>query len=294
MKKQILILPLLFSGLYASSSLAQDAGTLKKIAERKIVVLGVRETPPFAYKNGDAYIGYSVDLCLKAVDAIKAELKLPSLKVEYTLVDATTRFGKLVSGDIDLECGSTTNSVERQKKVSFSNTFFVANVKAVVKDSSPIKSIAELNGKTVASTTGTTSIDLIKSNEKSKGIDIKEVFTRNDEESFNMVKIGKADVYVMDDILIADLVARSGTPKEYRMLPEVFRSEPYGIMMRKGDTAFKAVVDKALNGLYSSGEINKIYAKWFEKPIPPKNINLNFPQSKELKDAFKNPNDKGV
>lgn len=279
-----------------SPAVAQDTGTLKKITDTKTLVIGYRESSvPFSYlDNNQKPIGYSMDLCLKVVDAVKAKLKLPDLKVDLQPVTSANRIPLLQNGTVDMECGSTTNSVKRQEQVSFGNTTFVTNVKVIVKKNSGIKSLADLDGQPIATTSGTTSVQLIKQHEKGANINFKEIYGKDHAESFLLVANDRAKAFVMDDILIAGLVAQSPNPSEYTFLPEVLRTEPYGIMIRKDDAAFKAVVDQTLNGLMKSGEINKLYTKWFQTNIPPKNVNLNFPMSAELKAAIANPNDKGV
>lgn len=297
MKKTVLAAALALAGVAAiQPAVAQEAGTLKKIAETKTLVVGYRESSvPFSYLDGNQKpIGYSMDLCAKVVDAVKAKMKMPDLKVDYQPVTSANRIPLLQNGTIDMECGSTTNSVKRQEQVSFGYSTFVTNVKVVVKKSSGIKSLAELNGQPIATTSGTTSVQLIKQHEKGAHIDFKEVYGKDHAESFLLLANDRAKAFVMDDILIAGLIANSANPSEYTFLPEVLRTEPYGIMLRKDDAGFKAVVDQALAGVMKSGEINKLYSKWFMSNIPPKNINLNFPMSAELKAAIASPNDKGV
>lgn len=297
MKKTVLAAALALAGVAAiQPAVAQEAGTLKKIAETKTLVVGYRESSvPFSYLDGNQKpIGYSMDLCAKVVDAVKAKMKMPDLKVDYQPVTSANRIPLLQNGTIDMECGSTTNSVKRQEQVSFGYSTFVTNVKVVVKKSSGIKSLAELNGQPIATTSGTTSVQLVKQHEKGAHIDFKEVYGKDHAESFLLLANDRAKAFVMDDILIAGLIANSANPSEYTFLPEVLRTEPYGIMLRKDDAGFKAVVDQALAGVMKSGEINKLYSKWFMSNIPPKNINLNFPMSAELKAAIASPNDKGV
>ena len=275
---------------------AQDSATLKKIKDRKSIVLGVREAAdPFSYVDAKGqYIGYSIDLCGKIVDAVKAALKMPDLAVTMTKVTPQVRMQILMSGDVDMECGSTTNSVQRQEQVSFGPTYFVINVTAAVKKSSSVNSIADLNGKTVSTTSGTTSVPLIKSYEKSKNVDVKEIYGKDHAESFLLLADDRAAAFIMDDILLAGQIANARNPADYRILPESLRQEPYSMMLRKGDAPFKALVDRAVGAVMKSGEIEKIFAKWFNAPIPPKGVNLNFPITPAIRDAFKNPNDKGV
>jgi glutamate/aspartate transport system substrate-binding protein len=271
-------------------------GTMKKIKDTGTLTVGYRESSiPFSYLDDKQQpVGYAMELCGRVIDAVKAELKMPALKIALQPVTSSNRIPLLQNGTIDMECGSTTNSVERQKTVSFSVSYFVTNVTAAVKKSSGIKSIADLNGKPVSTTSGSTSVQLIKAHEKGKSIDLKEIYGKDHAESFLLLSDDRVSAFVMDDILIAGFIANAKNPADYVFLPEVLRTEPYGIMLRKDDTQFKALADKTLTAIYKSGEINKIYSKWFQSPIPPKNANLNFPVSKELAELFKNPNDAGV
>lgn len=297
MKRNLLAALLACVGVAAvQPAVASDTGTLKKIKETKTLVIGFRESSvPFSYlDNQQKPIGYSMDLCNKVVDSVKAKLKMPDLNVQLQPVTSANRIPLLQNGTVDMECGSTTNSVKRQEQVSFGNTTFVTNVKVVVKKNSGIKSLADLNEQPIATTSGTTSVQLIKQHEKGANINFKEIYGKDHAESFLLVANDRAKAFVMDDILIAGLIANSDKPNDYVFLPEVLRTEPYGIMIRKDDPEFKAAVDEVLNGLMKSGEINKLYAKWFNSPIPPKNINLNFPMSPELKEAIAKPNSVGV
>ena len=281
----------------AAPAVAQDpGGTLKKIKDTGTIAIGYRESSiPFSYLDDKQQpIGYALDLCMKIVDAVKAELKMPNLKVALQPVTSSNRIPLLQNGTIDLECGSTTNSVQRQEQVSFGPTYFVINVTAAVKKSSNLNSIADLNGKTVSTTSGTTSVPLIKSYEKSKNVDVKEIYGKDHAESFLLLADDRAAAFIMDDILLAGQIANARNPADYRILPESLRQEPYSMMLRKGDAPFKALVDRAVGAVMKSGEIEKIFAKWFNAPIPPKGVNLNFPITPAIRDAFKNPNDKGV
>jgi len=282
--------------LAAPAAAQQLAGTLKKIKETGSISIGYRESSiPFSYLDDRQQpIGYAMDLCMKIVDAVKTELKMPGLKVQLQPVTSSNRIPLMQNGTIDLECGSTTNSVERQKQVSFGPTYFVINVTAAVKKSSGINSLAELNGKTISTTSGTTSVPLLKKYEKTQNVQVKEIYGKDHAESFLLVADDRAAAFVMDDILLAGQIANSRNPSDYRILPESLREEPYSMMLRKDDPQFKALVDRAVGGVMKSGEIERIYAKWFTSPIPPKGINLNFPMTPPIREAFKNPNDKGV
>jgi glutamate/aspartate transport system substrate-binding protein len=287
----------LIAAAFALSAGAQElTGTLKKIKESGQITIGHRESSiPFSYLDANQKpIGYSMELCDKIVAAVKAELKMPDLKVAYNPVTSQNRIPLMQNGTIDLECGSTTNSVDRQKQVAFGDTTFVTGIRMLVKADSGIKDISQLNNKPVVTTTGTTSDALIKQSEKGKHVDVKNLYGKDHADSFLMVESGRAAAFVMDDVLLAGLIANAKNPKEFMIVGDPFRVEPYGIMLRKDDPQFKALVDKTLVGLMKSGEINKIYDKWFMSPIPPKGINMNLPMSPELKDAIAHPNDKGV
>ena len=282
---------------FAVSAHAQElTGTLKKIKDTGAITIGHRESSiPFSYLDDKQQpIGYAMDLCMKVVDAVKAELKMPNLKVNLQPVTSGNRIPQLQAGNIDMECGSTTNSVERQKQVAFGPTYFVINVTAAVKKNSGIKSLADLNGKTISTTSGTTSVPLLKKYEKTKNVDIKEIYGKDHAESFLLLAQDRSSAFVMDDILLAGQIANSGNPGDYMIIKESLRQEPYSMMIRKDDPQFKALVDKTIGGVMKSGEIDKIYAKWFLSPIPPKGINLSFEETQVIREAFANPNDKGV
>lgn len=284
------------AALCAAPALADDLPTLQKIKSSGTIVVGHRESSiPFSYLDGNQKpVGYSMELCNKIVDAVKKELKMPALVTKLTPVTSQTRIPLMTNGTIDLECGSTTNSLERQKQVAFGVTTFVSPVRMVVKADSGIKTLDDLNGKAVATTTGTTSDRYIKQNEKGHNIDVKNVYGKDHAESFLMVETGRASAFVMDEVLLAGFVANAKNPKDFAIVGPALSTEPYGIMLRKDDPQFKALVDKTLSGLMKSGEINKIYAKWFTSAIPPKNVNLNLPMNAQLQEAIKHPNDKGI
>jgi glutamate/aspartate transport system substrate-binding protein len=281
----------------ASTLMAQElTGTLKKIKDTGAITLGYRESSiPFSYLDDKQQpVGYAMDLCMKVVDAVKADLKMPDLKLNLQAVSSSNRIPLLQNGTIDLECGSTTNSVDRQKQVAFGPTYFVINVTAAVKKSSGIKSLADLNGKTISTTSGTTAVPLLKQYGKTQSADVKEIYGKDHAESFLLLAQDRTSAFVMDDILLAGQIANSANPGDYTIIGESLRTEPYSMMIRKDDPQFKALVDKTVGGVMKSGEINKIYAKWFTSPIPPKGINLKFAETPAIKDAFANPNDKGV
>ena len=286
------------AALFVSASVsAQDlAGTLKKIKETGTITIGHRESSiPFSYLDDKQQpIGYAMDLCMKVVDAVKAELKLPNLKIALQPVTSSNRIPLLQNGTIDLECGSTTNSVQRQQQVAFGPTYFVINVTAAVKKTSGLNNLTDLNGKNISTTSGTTAVPLLKAYEKTKSIDVQEIYGKDHAESFLLLVEDRVSAFVMDDILLAGQIANAKSPADFKILGESLRQEPYSMMLRKDDPQFKALIDKTISGVMKSGEIEKIYAKWFTSPVPPKGVNLNFQQTPPLKDAFRNPNDKGV
>jgi glutamate/aspartate transport system substrate-binding protein len=265
-------------------------GTLRKIKEAGTIVLGIRESSlPFSYLDDNQKpIGYSIDLCLKVVDGVKAKLKM------LNPVSSQTRIPLMTNGTIDLECGSTTNTVKRQEQVAFSVAHFITSVRMAVKANSGINSLDDLNGKSVVTTTGTTSDRYIKQNEQGKQIDVKNIYGKDHAESFLTLESGRAMAFVLDDVLLAGLIAKSKNPKAFAIVGPALSVEPYGIMFRKDDPQFKKVVDDTLISLMKSKAIEQIYANWFTKPISPQGVNLNLPISPKLRDAFKTPTDKGV
>ena len=278
----------------AGPVLAQD--TLKKIKDSGVITVGHRDASiPFSYYDDKQQpVGYAMDLCAKIVDAVKAELKMPKLEAKYQLVTSANRIPLIANGTVDLECGSTTNNIERQKQVSFTITHFLTANRYVTKKSAGIKSIDDLKGKTVVSTSGTTNIKQATDLNTAKNMGMNIVPANGHPEAFQMVESGRAVAFVMDDILLYTLMAQARTPGDYVISTDALSlPEPYGIMMRKDDPAFKKVVDGAMTAVYKSGEINKIYAKWFTSPVPPKGINYNVPMSPQFKNLIANPTDSG-
>src|SRR5947208_1857389 len=279
----------------AGTANAQElTGTLKNIKETGTITLGHRDSSiPFSYLDDNQRpIGYAMDICLKIVDAVKKELKLDKLEVKLNPVTSATRIPLMANGTIDLECGSTTNNAERQKQVWFTNTHFLTASRYVSKKSSKIGSIDDLKGKTVVSTAGTTNIKQLTEANAARNLGLNIIAAKEHAESFLMVETDRAAAFVMDDILLASLVAGSKEPGAYVISRDAFsKPEPYGIMLRKDDVAFKKVVDGATAALYRSDEGLKLYDKWFMQKIPPKGLNLNAPISPELKAEFAKPSD---
>jgi glutamate/aspartate transport system substrate-binding protein len=288
---------LLAGVLCTGPAMAQElTGTLKNIKETGAITLGFRDSSiPFSYLDDNQKpIGYAMDICYKIVDAVKKELKLDKLEVKLNPVTSSTRIPLLANGTIDLECGSTTNNVERQKQIAYTNTHFLTASRYVTKKAAKINSIDDLKGKSVVSTAGTTNIKQLTEANAARSLNVNIIPAKDHAEAFLMVETDRAVAFVMDDILLASLIAGSKAPGDYVISKDAFsKPEPYGIMLRKDDAAFKKVVNTALNNVYKSGEINKIYEKWFLKPIPPKGVNLNLPMSPQFKKVVANPTDSG-
>ena len=270
-------------------------GTLKKVKDSGTITLGHRDSSiPFSYYDDkQQVIGYAMDLCMRIVEAEKADLKLAKLDVKLNPVTSATRIPLMANGTIDLECGSTTNNLERQKQVSFTITHFVTANRYVAKKASNINKLEDLKGKTVVSTSGTTNIKWVTEENAKRNLGLNIVAAKDHAEAFLMVDTGRAAAFFMDDILLYSLVATSKNPGEWMIGSEAYTVEPYGIILRREDPAFKKVVDNAMVQTYKSGAINGIYEKWFLKPIPPKGVNLNVPMSEQFKRVIANPTDSG-
>lgn len=281
--------------MQAPCAWGQGSSTLNKIEQTGLITLGYRVgSVPFSYLDENLNpIGYSMDLCYKIVDAVKVKLKLRNLQVKLFPVTSATRIPLVVNGTVDLECGVTTNTLERQRSQAFSVTTFVAASRLLSKKSSNIQTLSDMRGETVASTVGTTSIRYLNDANLAQKLDMKIVAGLDDAESFHMVQTDRAIAYVMDDVLLRSLVAVAKNPAEFSISTESLTVEPYGIAMTKGDATFKQLVDDVLIGTFRSGEIQTIYNKWFQSPIPPKGINLQLPMSAALKRAIAAPSDSG-
>ena len=288
MKKSLLALSLL-STLGAAQ--AQTADTLAKVKESGSITMGVRESSGvLSYTLGGAkYVGYHVAICEAAVENIEKAIG-KKLTVKYQPVTSQNRIPLVQNGTVDLECGSTTNNATRQKDVSFANTTFVEEVRIAVKANSPVKAIADLNGKTVATTTGTTSVQTLRKNKRAQGITFNDVFGKDHADSFLLLESGRADAFVMDGSLLAGLISRSKNPADFKIVGEVLAVEPIAIMMRKDDEGLRKIVNATIASLTKSGEINKLYDKWFLQPTPPTGTKVGLAMSATLKDALKNPN----
>ena len=283
-------------GCFATSAFAQDAGTLKKIKDTGVISLGHRESSiPFSYYDDKQnVIGYSQDYAMKIVEAVKQKLNMPNLKVKLVPVTSQNRIPLVQNGTVDIECGSTTNNIERQQQAAFSNTIFVIGTRLMTKKDSGIKDFADLKGKTVVTTAGTTSERLLRKMNQDKSMGMNIISAKDHGESFMTLSTGRAVAFMMDDALLAGERAKSNNPGDFVIVGQPQSREAYGCMMRKNDPEFKKVADDAIAKVQTSGEGETIYKKWFESPIPPKGLNLNFPMSDDMRALFKNPNDKAI
>ena len=295
--RQVPFVALVLAMLVSCNSTAgaeELTGTLAKVKELGYITIGHREASvPFSYLDDQRQpVGFAMDICAHIVDAVKRELKLDRLEVRYQLVTASTRIPLLANGTIDLECGNTTNNAERQQQVAYTNTHFLTASRFMSKVDSHIGSIADLKGKTIVSPAGSTNIKQALEFNTRLNLGMTIVPAQDQGEAFLMVETGRAVAFVQDDIVLAGLIAISKDPKAYAISEDAFsKPEPYGIMLRKDDVAFKKVADAATSALYKSPEGAALYAKWFMQPIPPKNVNLNIAMSPALKRAFETPTD---
>src|SRR5450755_2852041 len=271
------------------------AQTIDKIKQTGTITVANRDASiPFSYYDDQQKpVGYAMDICMRVVDDVKKALNMPNLKVAFQLVTSANRIPLLANGTVDIECCSTTNNLDREKQVSFTNTHFVTANRWVAKKSSAIKTLADLKGKTIVSTAGTTNIKQITEINAAQNLGMNIVSANGHPEAFQTVETGRAVAFVMDDILLYSLAAQSRTPADYEISSVALSVEPYGIMVRRDDPAFKKIVDDSTANTYKSGAINAIYDKWFQKPIPPRGLNLNVPMSAPLKKVLAAPTDSG-
>jgi glutamate/aspartate transport system substrate-binding protein len=268
-------------------------GTLKKIKDTGAITIGYRDASvPLSYLDAsNKPVGFAMDICAKIVEAVKKELKNDKIETKYVSVTSSTRIPLIANGTVDLECGSTTNNAERQKQVSYTNSHFLSESRYITKKANNIKSIADLKGKTVVSTAGSTNIKQANARNIADNLGMTILTAKDHAEAFLNVETDRAVAFIMDDILLAGFLANSRDPSLYVVSTDSFsKAEPYGIMLPKGDAAFKKVADDATAALYKS-EGPALYAKWFEKPIPPRNINLNLPLTPAMKKQFESPID---
>jgi glutamate/aspartate transport system substrate-binding protein len=288
MKKQILL-----AAVAAALAVSAQADTLDKVKASGVVTMGVRDSSgALSYTLGDGkYAGYHVELCQRIIGNLEKAVG-KKLEVKYQSVTSQNRIPLVQNGTVDIECGSTTNNTARQKDVAFVVTTYVEEVRTAVRANSGIASIAQLNGKNVATTTGTTSVQLLRKHERANGIDFKEVFGKDHADSFLLLESGRADAFVMDSQILAGNIANAKNPAEYKIVGEPISVEPIAIMLRKDDQAFKKLADDTIRDLAKSGELAKIYDKWFVQPIPPKGVRLSMAATDTNKAAWTNLNDK--
>jgi len=288
MHKSLLVL----AAALATAGLAH-ADTLKKIKDTGSVTMGVRESSGLSYTIGDGkYVGFHVDVCQKALADIQKQLGLPKLDIKYQPVTSQNRIPLVQNGTVDIECGSTTNNAARQKDVAFAVTTYVEEVRMAVKANSGITSVAQLNGKKVATTTGTTSVQTLRKNERAANIQFEEVYGKDHADSFLLLESGRADAFVMDGSILAKNIATSKNPADFKIAGEVLSVEPIAIMLRKDDPEFKKAVDTSIIGMIKSGEMAKLWDKWFLQPIPPAGAKIGLQLNDNTKAAWANPNDK--
>jgi glutamate/aspartate transport system substrate-binding protein len=272
---------------------AEESPTLRKIREAGVITLGYRESSvPFSYLDtSQRPVGYSMAICDRIVDAVKARLKLRDLERRYVPLTSATRVPMVANGTVDLECGVTTNNLERQKQVAFTVTTFVAASRLVSRKSAPVLKLEDLRGKVVTSTVGTTSLKHLQELYTGRRLDMSIVAARDDPDAFRLVETGRADAYAMDDVLLRGTVALSRNPGDYVISEEALSVEPYGIMLAKGDPEFKRLADEAITGLFRSGEIHRLYRQWFQSPIPPNGVNLQLPMLPAMQRVIEHPTD---
>jgi glutamate/aspartate transport system substrate-binding protein len=292
MKKHLLALAI--GAVAVGGAFAQTNDTVAKVKQTGVITMGVRDSSgALSFTLGDGkYAGYHVEICQKIITALSKQIGKP-IEVKYQPVTSQNRIPLVQNGTVDIECGSTTNNLARQKDVDFLHTTYVEEVRIATKKNSGINSIKDLNGKTVATTTGTTSVQLLRKHERAEKVDFKEVFGKDHADSFLLMESGRADAFVMDGQILAGNIANSKDPNAYHLVGEPISVEPIAIMVRKGDT-LKKVGDQVIDQMAKSGELAKLYDKWFMQPIPPKNAKLNLPASAATKAAWQNPNDKPV
>lgn len=272
---------------------AMAEGRLDKIKSTGEITLGHRDTSiPFSYLDDNQKpIGYSLDICYKLVDAIKAKLGMDNIAIKYEPVTASTRIPLMANGTVDINCGSSTNTIERQAQVDFALTTFITATRFVAKKSSNVNKLEDFKGKTIVSTAGTSNIRWATAVNESDKLNMNIIPTKDHAEAFLTVESGRALAFFMDDILLAGLVATSRNPDEWMISEDAYTVEPYALMIPKNDPEFKTLIDDSIRGMIQDGTIETLYKKWFESPIPPKNVNLNWPMSDQLKRTLANPSD---
>ena len=290
MKKQLLALAI--TAIATSGAFAQATDTLAKIKSSGGISLGVRDSSALSFTLGNGkYVGFHTEMAERIVDDLsKAAGK--KLNITYTPVTSQNRIPLVQNGTVDLECGSTTNNLQRQKDVAFAITTSVEEVRIATRANSGITGIKDLNGKTVSTTTGTTSVQTLRKNERAGGIDFKEIMGKDHADSFLLLESGRADAFVMDGSILAANISKSKNPADFKIVGEVLSVEPIACMIRKDDPAFKTAVDNSIKRQIADGSLLKLYDRWFMQPIPPANVKIGLPMSEATKAAWANPNDK--
>jgi glutamate/aspartate transport system substrate-binding protein len=287
------LLPLILSAA-VSSTLAQQSSTLDKARASGSITVGYRESSiPFSYLAGEGKpTGFGWEICGKIVEQVKKATGRADLQIAAQAVTSQNRIPLIQNGTVDIECGSTTNNVERNKQVAFSTNYFYTGTRFLVKADAPINGVNDLKGKKVVSTTGTSNVLVLRKliREQNLGFDL--LSAKDHAEAALLVQTGRADAFGMDDILLYGLCASAQNPVDFRIIGDPIQVEPYAIVLRKDDPAFKKLIDDTLAALIRSGEFEALYKKWFQSPIPPRGINLNAPMSKELRDNLKALSDK--
>ena len=296
MKVSALFLPLALCCVALSAGAEDLSGTLLKVKESGTLTLGYRESSvPFSYLDAEGKpVGYAFEVCRAVGESVKKRLNMPDLKIRYQPVTSANRIPLIQNGTVDIECGSTTNSLVRQRQAAFGISYFGIQVSAAVNKNSGIRSFKDLDGKNVTVTAGTTSVALLKAYEKKEGIRTRLLMTKDFAESMQLVANGRADAFILDDVLLAGQIANLSNPDDFMILDASLSKEPYGPMFRKDDPQFKALVDETILEMTRSGRLAELYKTWFEKPIPPKNVNLAFPMNQTTKDLFTHPNSDGI
>ncbi|NDY93292.1 transporter substrate-binding domain-containing protein [Ideonella sp. TBM-1] len=273
---------------------AQDGDTLQRIAETGTIRLGHRESSvPFSYYDQrHQVVGYSQELMLRVLDTIKAELKLPALTLQLVPVTSQNRMALVQNGTVDLECGSTTHNRERERQVAFSVSIFVVELRMMVRRGSPVKDLADLKGRRVVVTAGTTSERALLLHRERSAQDFTIVLARDHDTAFKVLESRQAEVFLLDDALLHGIRAKSARPEDWQVVGQPMATEAYACMMRRGDAAFKRVVDRGLSQLMQSGEALRLYRRWFQRPIPPRNLNLDMPPSERLLQLYRQPEDR--
>ena len=294
--KKTLLMPLAISiiGLFSTPAAFAQQSTLDKMRSSGAVTMGVRESSiPMSYTTGDSrFDGFHIEVCRMILNDIKAKLGMSTLRINYQPVTAQNRMPLVQNGTVDIECGTTTNNTARQRDVSFANTLYVEEVRIAVKANSGITSIAQLNDKNVATTTGTTSVQTLRKHERATGVDFKETFGKDHAESFLLLESGRVDAFVMDGSILAGNIANAKNPADFKIVGEVLSVEPIAIMMRKDDPSFKKAADDSIIKMMKDGTLTKLWDKWFMQPIPPKNARVGLALSDSTKQAWSGPNDR--